>query len=116
MYELKLYDFLQNQYSDMIKEGLLRLETNWDTKPKTIKMKSRNHKFYSVMIAQFCGGCTEIYVGETKLGTQKMILDFFKSARNMKMICRNTTALTVMRHYSPMYPMKLGLKPPKLAE
>lgn len=78
MYELKLYGFLEKQYFALIKEGLLQLEINWDAKPKPIKMKSCDYKFYSLMIAQYCGGCTKIYAPKTKSGTQKMILDFFR--------------------------------------
>lgn len=77
MYELRLYNFLEKQYFALIKDGILQLEANWNENPKSIKMKSFDQKFYSLLIAQFYSGCTEIYTPEVNRETQKMIFDFF---------------------------------------
>ena len=81
MYELKLYNFLEKQYFALIRDGILQLEANWNENPKPIKMKFFDKKFYSIMTAQFCSGCTEVHAPKTNRGTQKMILDFFVICR-----------------------------------
>lgn len=55
MYELKLYNYLEEQYHTLIREGVLQLDVNWEMH-KPIFMKRKDKMFYETLLKELISG------------------------------------------------------------
>lgn len=55
MYELKLFNYLEEQYNTLIREGLLQLDVNWELhKPSFMRRKDK--MFYEILLKELVSG------------------------------------------------------------
>ena len=55
MYELKLFNYLEEQYNSLIRDGVLQLDVNWELhKPSFMKRKDK--MFYEILLKELVSG------------------------------------------------------------
>lgn len=52
MYELKLFNYLEEQYNTLIREGVLQLDVNWELH-KPFFMRRKDKKYYEILLKEF---------------------------------------------------------------
>lgn len=60
MYELKLYNYLEEQYNSLIREGVLQLDVNWELhKPSFMRRKDK--MLYETLLKELVSGSVSNY-------------------------------------------------------
>lgn len=81
MYELKLFNYLEEQYNSLIREGVLQLDVNWELHKPSF-MRKKDKKYYEILLKELISGflTSPEEIDTTLTGnsiTQNLIKKFF---------------------------------------
>ncbi len=60
MYELKLYNYLEEQYNSLIREGVLQLDANWELHKPSF-MRGKDKMLYETLLKELVSGSVSNY-------------------------------------------------------
>ena len=95
MYEVEIYNWLEDQYKTLLEKGFLEVQSNWEKLPPK-RMKSKDKKLYETLLTMFINDYyaldhSDLITSFFTTSSQKMIINFFHIVMDYAQRCDELT-------------------------